>query len=59
MIEAGEPGKVACDFATFPREFVSYKWYKPLLVALLAVVFMVAFTLVLRYFWSAYDWQMR
>ena len=47
MIEAGKSGKVAYDFATFPREFVSYKWYKPLLVALLAVVFMVAFTLVL------------
>lgn len=31
------------DYATFPRKFVSYKWYKPLLVAVLTFVFMFLF----------------
>ena len=34
--ERGITKPVAYDYAKFPREFVSYRWFKPLLVALLA-----------------------
>ena len=40
------------DYATFPRKFISYKWYKPLLVAVLTIVFMTLFqigTMILGY----------
>ena len=47
MVENDGRGKVAYDFARFPREFVSYKWYKPLLVALVATVLTFAFSLAL------------
>ena len=30
----------AYDYITFPRQFISYRWFKPLLVALLAIAFM-------------------
>jgi|GEM_PF-456315 len=36
----------AYDYATFPRKFISYRWFKPLLVAVLAGVFMLLFQLV-------------
>lgn len=39
--EAGQP--MAHDYAKFPREFASYRWYKPLLVGLLGVVFTILF----------------
>ena len=29
------------DYATFPREFVSYRWWKPLIVGLLTFIFML------------------
>ena len=35
------------DYATFPRQFLSYRWFKPLLVALLTFVFMLVFQVVL------------
>ncbi len=31
------------DFATYPRRFVTYRWFKPLLVGLLCVVFFFVF----------------
>ena len=37
----------AYDYATFPRQFVTYRWFKPLLVAVLGFVFMLAFQIVL------------
>lgn len=39
--------KPSYEYTTFPRQFVSYKWYKPLLVAILAFVFMLVFQIVL------------
>ncbi|MDO4400401.1 MAG: CPBP family intramembrane metalloprotease [Coriobacteriia bacterium] len=33
----------AYDYATFPREFVLYRWWKPLIVGLLTFVFMIVF----------------
>lgn len=35
------------EYTTFPRQFVSYKWYKPLLVALLTVVFITVMQVIL------------
>ncbi len=35
------------DYATFPRQFLSYRWFKPILVALLTVVFMTIFQIIL------------
>ena len=35
------------DFATYPRRFDAYKWYKPLLVGLLYFIFIVIFSLLL------------
>lgn len=35
------------DFLTYPRQFVTYKWFKPILVALLTAVISMAFSLVL------------
>ena len=37
----------ANGYATFPRRFLSYRWFKPILVALLTAVFMVFFQLIL------------
>ena len=37
----------AYDYAKFPREFVTYRWFKPLLVALLSLVFYIVFEIVL------------
>lgn len=31
------------DYATFPRQFISYRWFKPILVGLLIFVFMLIF----------------
>lgn len=31
------------EYMTFPRQFVSYRWYKPLFVLILTVLFMAAF----------------
>ena len=44
------------DYATFPRRFLSYRWFKPLLVALLTFVFMVVFQCVVAWLvaWLAY-----
>ena len=38
--------EAASGYATFPRKFVSYRWFKPLLVALLTGVFMLVFQIV-------------
>lgn len=35
------------DYVTFPRQFLAYKWYKPILVALLTFVFMLVFQMIL------------
>ncbi|MCR5095552.1 MAG: hypothetical protein K6A70_02290 [Erysipelotrichaceae bacterium] len=35
------------DFATYPRRFKAYRWYKPLLSVLLIVVFMFVFTILI------------
>lgn len=35
--------QVSYNYARFPREFVSYRWFKPLLVALLAFAFYLVF----------------
>lgn len=35
------------DYATFPRQFVTYRWFKPLLVALLTTVFVLVFQIAL------------
>ena len=37
----------AYEYTTFPRAFVSYRWFKPLLVFLLGFVFLMAFGFVL------------
>lgn len=42
-VSTGPATDSAPDYATFPRKFVSYRWFKPLLVALLTVVFMLIF----------------
>lgn len=39
--------KVAYDYAKYPREFVSYRWFKPLLVGVLGVVIYFALMLLL------------
>ena len=31
------------DFGTYPRRFSTYRWYKPLLVGILIIVFMIVF----------------
>ena len=49
MVE-GEVGMPAYDFATFPRQFVSYKWYKPLLVLVLGFIFMILFQVIVIFF---------
>ena len=36
----------AYEYTTFPRRFISYRWFKPLLVALLTFVFMLLFQIV-------------
>ena len=36
------------DYATYPRRFDSYRWYKPLLVGLLFVVFYLVFSLLIE-----------
>lgn len=35
------------EYTTYPRRFVAYRWYKPLLVGLLACVFSLVFNIVL------------
>ena len=45
-VETSVGGFPIYEYTTFPRRFVSYKWYKPLLVALLAFVFMLIFQIV-------------
>ena len=35
------------DFLTYPRRFLSYRWYKPLLVALLTVLFAILFSILI------------
>ena len=37
------------EYVTFPRRFISYKWYKPLLVLALGFVFMLLFQVVLAF----------
>ena len=37
----------ANGYATFPRQFLSYRWFKPILVALLTFVFVFVFQLIL------------
>lgn len=32
------------DYPTYPRQFLAYRWFKPLLVALLFGVFFLLFT---------------
>ena len=39
MQSEGSGQRIAYDYAKFPRNFTSYRWFKPLLVALLAFVF--------------------
>ena len=46
MIESGG-SMPAYDYITFPRQFISYRWYKPLLVLALGFVFMLVFQAVL------------
>ena len=49
MEEPREDGRgcASYDYAKFPRAFVSYRWFKPLLVALLTFVFYMVFALAL------------
>lgn len=49
MLENESTENKAYDYAKFPREFVSYRWFKPVLVALLAFLFyfVLAITLLL------------
>lgn len=35
------------EYTTFPRQFLAYRWFKPLLVAVLAFVFMLMFQFVI------------
>ena len=37
----------ASKYATFPKQFLSYRWFKPILVALLTAVFMAVFQVIL------------
>ena len=39
--ENAPTSNVAYDYAKFPREFLPYRWYKPILVALLAFLFYI------------------
>ena len=34
------------EYTTYPRRFITYKWYKPLLVGVLMIVFLLLFALV-------------
>lgn len=43
---AGMNGIIIREYTTFPRQFLAYRWYKPLLVGALALVFMVMFQIV-------------
>ena len=47
--------KPVYEYATFPRQFLSYKWYKPILVFALAFVFMTVFQVVIIL--AAVIWQ--
>lgn len=48
MAEVGESaGMQAYDYITFPRQFLSYRWYKPLLVLVLGFVFTFLFQIAL------------
>lgn len=54
-IDAGKrEAGVSYDYAKFPRAFVSYRWYKPLLVALLGTAFYFAFSVLLMVLASAW-----
>lgn len=44
---AVENGNPSYDYVAFPRQFVSYRWFKPLLVLALGFVFMVVLCLAL------------
>ena len=44
---AGTTDYPVYEYTTFPRQFISYRWFKPLLVLLLGVVFMFIFQFVL------------
>ena len=37
------------EYTTYPKRFISYRWFKPILVALLTFVFMVIFQIVLLF----------
>lgn len=41
------PESPSYDYATFPRQFVTYRWFKPILVTLLAAVFVMVFQVML------------
>lgn len=48
-------GAPVYDYALFPRQFISYRWFKPILVGILTAVFMVIFQLglfVLAVIWT-------
>ena len=47
MSENTGTGIKAYDYAKFPREFISYRWFKPLLVLLLATIFYFVMTTIL------------
>ena len=54
-MEANANSPKSYKYATFPRQFLSYRWFKPILVALLTGVFMIVFQVIL--FLTAYIWS--
>lgn len=54
-MEPAESGMPSYDYATFPRQFLSYRWFKPIFVFALAFVFMFVFqtlALILATMWA-------
>lgn len=45
-----EKNTVVSEYVTYPRKFLSYKWYKPILVGLLLFFFYLLFTFVVLFF---------
>ena len=49
-MEALETNVKAYEYTTFPRRFASYRWFKPILVALLTATFVFMFQVILLIF---------
>lgn len=44
------------EYTTYPRKFTAYKWYKPVLVGLLTLVFMLLFFAFILYAQRKLHW---